>query len=392
MTTPPPAAEAPLAVFVRPGSFPITRVVRNLRVAEARGYRTLYLGAARDAALPRKDRWEGFAIERVGIAYALLGGRKAWLYLAGVLSFALAANWRLFRLRPAIVHASDVEGMLGCLLYRLLFRRSRLLFNVHDNMHQRYACPAWMKSLMRTFEGVVARFADDIILPDERRVAALSPLAIQPPVLVPNTPEDPGTPSPMPSGPTRLLLVGWLDWRRGVETARQLLDRTVDLELVVAGDGPPDVIAAIRSLPRTTYHGFVAHEEVFRLADGCHAFLALYDPVSEINRNASPNKVGDALALGRPTVINSEVAVAAELDAAGAALSVPYHDIDALAEAVATRLGNAVSRERMSRAARAHYVAAYDWALFQPRVEALFPAVGEVPDETATTDPLRVAA
>ena len=390
MTTPRPAADAPLAVFVRPGSFPITRVVRNLRIARDRGYRTLYLGAARDAALPRDDAWEGFAIERVGIAYALLGGKKAWLYLVGVLSFALAANWRLMRLRPAVVHGSDVEGMLGCLLYRVLFRRSRLLFNVHDNMHQRYDCPAWAKSLMRTFEGLVARFADEIILPDERRVAALSPLATQTPVLVPNTPEDPGVPSPMTPGPTRLLLVGWLDWRRGVETARQLLDQMDDLELVVAGDGPPDVLAAIRSLPRTTYHGFVAHEEVFRLADRCHAFLALYDPVSEINRNASPNKVGDALGLGRPVVINSEVAVAAELDAAGAAISVPYHDVDALAAALRSRMGDMVSRERMSRAARAHYVAAYDWALFQPRIEVLFPLA--TPDPLPASSSLRVAA
>ena len=372
---------------MRPGSFPITRVVRNLRVACDQGYDTLYIGAARDRDLPERDHWEGFAIERVGMSYALLGGKKAWLYLLGVISFALAANWRLFRLRPAVVHGSDVEGMLGCLLYRVVFRRTTLIFNVHDNMSQRYRCPTWAKATLRTFEGIVGRFADAVVLPDQRRVAALSPLArATEPVLVPNTPEDPGQPCDPPPGPTRLLLVGWLDWRRGVHAARDLLDRHDELELVVAGDGPPDVVAAIRSLPRTTFHGFVTHERVFELARDCHAFVALYDPVSEINRNASPNKVGDALALGRPIIINSEVAVAASLAQAGCAICVPYHDVDALAAAIRDTIDRPLERQRMSRAARAHYEAEYDWALFRPRVERLFPRVAAKPAAASRPD------
>ena len=369
----------PVAAFVRPGSFPITRVVRNLRIAERQGYRPLYIGAARDASLPKTDSWEGFDIERVGISYALLGGKRAWLYLVGVLSFALAANWRLFRLRPKVVHGSDVEGMLGCLLYRAVFWNTTLLFNVHDNMPQRYNCPAWCKSLLQAFEGVIAKCADAVILPDERRVGAMGRWAPASPTLVPNTPEDPGQPSAPPSGPTRLLLVGWLDWKRGVATARDLLARHETLELVVAGDGPPDVVAAIRTLPRTTYHGFVTHEEVFRLADDCHAFVALYDPSCEINRNASPNKVGDALALGRPIIINSEVAVAASLVTAGCAIAVPYADVDALAGAIRSRLDDAESLAAMCAAARRHYESEYDWRLFAPRMEALYPPVAAEP-------------
>ena len=381
----------PVAAFVRPGSFPITRVVRNLRIAEQQGYRPLYIGAARDASLPKHDSWEGFEIERVGISYALLGGKKAWLYLVGVMSFALAANWRLFKLRPKVVHGSDVEGMLGCLIYRACFRDTTLLFNVHDNMPQRYRCPEWAKAVLRAFEGLVARCADAVILPDERRVAAMKQWAPANPVLVPNTPEDPGQPSVPPSGPTRLLLVGWLDWRRGVETARQLLDRHSTLELVVAGDGPPDVVDAIRELPRTTYHGFVTHEEVFRLADDCHAFVALYDPACEINRNASPNKVGDALALGRPIIINSEVAVAASLVEAGCAIAVPYSDVDGLAEAIRGTLDQPLVQARMCRAARRHYETEYDWRLFRPRMAALYPATDWV-TTTADAAPVRLRA
>ena len=363
----------PVAAFVRPGSFPITRVVRNLRIAEQQGYRPLYIGAARDASLPRSDEWEGFEIERVGIAYALLGGKKAWLYLIGVAAFAMAATVRLFKLRPQVVHGSDVEGMLGCLLYRFVFRDTTLLFNVHDNMPQRYNCPSWAKSVLRAFEGLIAKCADYVILPDDRRVAAMGAWAPKQPVLVPNTPEDPGTPSQPPAGPTRLLLVGWLDWKRGVETAGLLLERHETLELVVAGDGPPDVLAAIDAMPRTTYHGFVTHEEVFRLADDCHAMVALYDPSCEINRNASPNKVGDALALGRPIIINSEVAVAASLTQAGCAISVPYADVDGLAAAIRTTLDDPASLAAMCAAARSHYEAEYDWRLFRGRIESLYP-------------------
>ena len=372
MTEPP---SRPIAAFVRPGSFPISRVVRNLRVAKSNGYDPVYIGAARDASLPKFDTWEGFPIERVGISYALLGGKRAWLYLFGVLTFALAANRRLFQLKPAVVHGSDVEGMLGCLLYRFVYRRTTLLFNVHDNMPQRYRCPAFAKACLRVFEGLIARCADRVVLPDARRVEAMGRWAPEDPVLVPNTPEDPGKPSDPPAaGRVRLLLVGWLDWRRGVETAKDLLESSDAIELVVAGDGPPDVVEAIRSFPRTTYHGFVTHERVFELAADCHAFLALYDPACEINRNASPNKVGDALALGRPVIINSEVAVAASLIAADCAITVPYDRTDQLATAIDRELRTPFRLAQLCRNARRHYEQVYDWERFRPAVESLFPS------------------
>jgi glycosyltransferase involved in cell wall biosynthesis len=92
--------------------------------------------------------------------------------------------------------------------------------------------------------------------------------------------------------------------------------------------------------------------------------------------NASPNKIYDAMAVGRPVLINREVRLAEWVEAAGVGFACDYQDIDGL-RAIVSRL----ETERgalMAFAARARrlFVDRYQWAQMESRLAALYEDLG----------------
>jgi glycosyltransferase involved in cell wall biosynthesis len=272
-----------------------------------------------------------------------------------------------------VVHASDIEGALACVAVKLLRPNLRIVFNIHDNLAQRYNVPGWLKSFFLATEGLVARCCDVTLLPDRGRLECMGRFRPRCYRLIPNTPEDPGfVDLEQNVPPLRACLVGWLDWCRGVDVAERLLEKIPAMELVVAGNGPAEVEQHLRGLPRTRYLGFLPHQQVLELMRQCHIVLAFYDPGKEINRYASPNKVGDALAVGRPLLMNSEVALSAELTRTGCVFASPYHDLDAMAETLRKLIADPRLLSDLNRTARGVYEREFHWDRYRAEIREVF--------------------
>ena len=132
--------------------------------------------------------------------------------------------------------------------------------------------------------------------------------------MIENVPEDPGPElaERLPNGPVRIWAAGSLDEAHGLaRTARG--DRAAARRPTASAAGPTIRFAAetFAKSPRVDYRGIVTLAEALELAAGCDAVFCFYAPVNVNMINASPNKVNDALAVGRPVIINSEVKVAA---------------------------------------------------------------------------------
>jgi hypothetical protein len=86
--------------------------------------------------------------------------------------------------------------------------------------------------------------------------------------------------------------------------------------------------------PRVGYHGVVSARRALELAASCDAVFCYYAPTNANMINASPNKVYDAMAVGRPILINREVKVSAWVveNAVGSACA--YEDVAGLRAAI----------------------------------------------------------
>lgn len=377
------------AAFVRLASRPIPRVTRMMRAAAELDLAPTYIGAMRADGLERRDVWDGFDVRRVGPRLPLLNGKHFGKYVVGVLRFNIAAIREYCRSRPQLIHASDVETAVGAVLYGRL-THTPVLFNIHDNLADRYVLPSPARRVLNSIEGVIVLASSLSLVPEDFRRAALPEWCQHKVSVVRNSPADLGWAEPefAHGGRVRLLYAGWLDWGRGIAGLLELAQRHPWIEVQVAGEGNPDVIAAVRESP-ATYLGFLGHEEVMRRTAATDLVVALYDPSRPINRAAAPNKLAEAFSAGRPVIINTEVIVAQSPAFQQCTVRLPYGEFDQLGtllrefydEPDRLRYGQMCSR------ARELYDREYSWEMVLSQMkDALCSIVAFAPHESREED------
>ena len=356
------------AVFARIGSRPIPRVVRMMRVAADLGYETVFCGAPREEGLSRTDEWSGCRIVRLGRHFPLLNGRRPWLYLRSVYHFNRELYRFLEKHRPALVHASDIETMAAALRYRKR-TGAHVVYNIHDNLAQRYDVPAPVAWLLNALEGWCARAADVTVVPEEFRRSALPASCREQVLIVRNTPEDSGFSEPDLGGDRiRVFFAGWLDWGRGLRALLTIAAENADIELRIAGDGAPEIVAELEADPNVDYLGFVDHDAVMEETRRCHFVAALYDPARQINRFAASNKLAESLSVGRPVVVNSEMEAGKDIEPRNCLVVADYARAGQLAPRLRALHGDAEAYRAACRSARQAYEAQYAWGPVRERI------------------------
>ncbi len=370
----PPAAQrqaavptAKRAVFARLGSRPIPRVTRMMDVARSLGYETLFLAARREEGLAENETYAGHEVKRIGPFFPLLNGRGAWLYIRSVIGYNLDLYGSLREMTPDLVHCSDIETMPAGVLYKLR-ARTRLLYNIHDNLAQRYNIQPWAQAILNQFEGLAVRLSSLALVPETFRRDTLPRWCRSKISVVRNTPADRGAfPPATETTPIKLFFGGWLDTGRGLRQLLELVRQNEDFELTLAGEGALELVKEIETTPRTRYLGFVTHEEIMEETARAHVVTALYDPVRPINRHAASNKLAESLACGRPVLVNSEMLITEALLGHDCLVKLPYADVETKAASLlrTTMSDGGATYRAKCRAARAAYEDLYTWEVAQ---------------------------
>ncbi len=364
------------ALFLRTTARPVSRVVRMMTVAREAGFDPVFVGAFRDKAVLKDDSWEGFPVRRVGQPFPLLNGTRPLVFVRCVLSCNLGFLSMLWKERPPIVHASDIETMPAAVIYRLT-HRCRLIFNVHDNLAQRYALPGWINGCLNAVEGIAALLSDVTLVPEPFRRTALPSWCRQKIVVIRNLPRDDGPKSPPPpfeNGKIRLFYGGWLDWQRGIE-ALLALGQEPDIDLRIAGEGAAEIVDRIKQVPQVTFLGFLSSADVMEETLRCHFVPVLYDPSRVINRFAASNKLAETLSAGRPMILNEEMEIAKDLAGGPGIISTPYASAASIAPQLRALATDPAAYLLACDGARRLYNLHYDWA--RVRSDSLVALIGQ---------------
>jgi len=357
---------------------PDPRVEKEARTLAQAGYQVSLLGWDRTAALPRQELLDGISCQRLPIRAEYASGmhnlpdllRWQWGLLKWLISH---------RREYELIHACDFDTVLPALVCQRLYGK-KIMCDIFDFYadHLR-ATPNWIKSAIRNVDLRAIDRAEAVILADESRWEQIRGSNPRLSAVIYNTPEEaePKTTaeSRMPSSDRlQIAYIGLLQVERGLLELLAVLGGHPEWGLHLAGFGGDEsrLLEAARDLPNVHWHGRLPYTRAIQISAEADILIATYDPVIRNHRYSSPNKVFEAMLLGKPIIVAQDTNMDHIIRQADCGIVIPYGDIPAL-EAALLRLQQDLDlRLRLGRNARQAYDTSYSWKIMQQRLLELY--------------------
>jgi glycosyltransferase involved in cell wall biosynthesis len=279
-----------------------------------------------------------------------------------------------------IIHSCDFDTILPSLFIRLLFHR-KVVYDIFDFYadHLRNT-PVWIKRLIRRVDLWAIGHVDAVILVDESRKAQIKEAKSPRIIVINNTPEDAffaervSTREQADERSFRIVYVGLMNVERGLLELLEVIERHPNWRLDLAGFGGDESIICSRAheIQNVRFHGRIQYQQAISLMGSADVFVALYDPGIANHRFASPNKLFEAMMLGKPIIVASGTSMDRIVQQEGCGMIVQYGDVDALEEALTDLARDEFLRFQLGDAGRYAYKHKYHWNLMRERLINLY--------------------
>lgn len=232
---------------------------------------------------------------------------RALLQLALAVRFNITMIRAARRLHAHLYICNDLYTLPVGAFMRLL--GGRVVYDAHELYPDLYSgTPPFERRILRSFEGLLIRFADLVITVNEFIASEMSSrYGIPLPTVVMNCPKAQVTPEPLKRGQKAKVVLyhGVLAKDRGLENVvlacRQLRE---GVQVVIRGEGPIEgrLRELARGLENCAFEKPVPVHEVISKAAEADVGIVTYLPITLNNLYASPNKLFEYLQAGLPVV------------------------------------------------------------------------------------------
>lgn len=307
----------------------------------------------------------------VSLVTMLKGCGRGNLRVAALLPvFWLRAVLFLLSARPRLIYAHNFEGAIpSWIAHRLT--GVPYIYHIHDNISISHQWNKAVRSFLNGVEGILIRDAEHVVLPDFCRLLPSYECVRHKVSILPNIARIDSHASPVRNDPAKPLIVaalGSLEIGRGLDLLVRAARNNIQVRVVAAGHiRERSLAAAIRQQSNWDYRGLIPHSEVQQIYAEADLVFLFYSPELEIYRLAVPTKLSEALCMGRPVLVNSEVQVSGKLCEWGVAYTCPY-DSTALRQSLESIAGNRSELARKSQRACAVYNREFSWQTHESKV------------------------
>ena len=271
----------------------------------------------------------------------------------------------------AAIHACDLStGITGLLLARLL--RVPRSTTCSTTTPTRFPVPRSALPVVRRIETFVIQNADEVILASGTRIAQIAPAQPHSLTIVENSPDlemIPAANLPL----TDLGYVGILARGRLLLEVARAVAEDATLSLRIAGFGPleNEVAAIADRAPNIEYLGKVDANRALQVLASSVVMFATYDPKVPNHRYSVPNKLAEALALGKPLIVCSGTSIDRQVEAAGIGRVIEY-DVDEFMSAARSLVGDQGVLHRCATEGPRLYVSEHSWPVNARRLREVY--------------------
>lgn len=367
---------------------PDPRVEKEARTLSQAGYEVTLVGWDRTSELPQQDQIHGILCYRLSIAAEYASGMRNFPHL-------LRWQWGLLtwlvrhRQDYDLIHACDFDTVLPALLCKWLYQK-KVVYDIFDFYadHLR-STPDPIKNVIRLADMRAINRADAVILVDDARREQIQGSQPHRLTVIYNSPEDipsdienqeasdPAVIDRPENSQLHIVYVGLLQIERGLFELLSVLSQHPEWSLGLAGFGGDEsrILEKIQHMSNVNWYGRISYSRALKLSAAADTLFATYDPTIPNHRYSSPNKVFEAMLLGKPVIVAQDTNMDRIIRQAGCGLVVPYGSESDLEAALLALQDAPELRKQLGNNARKAYDTTYSWEIMQKRLLDLYAAV-----------------
>lgn len=350
-------------------SNPIVKHPRIFKIVSSlkKSYNVTVLGWDRDGVSSKDE--DDYIVD-----LALLKLRAPWSTPALILYYPLLWTWILLQLlkyRPTVVHPIDLDVLIPCFVYKLIFRK-KLVYDVHD----RFAgyVPSKLNvlfSIINFGEEILAKRANVLVTVSEK-VESTFRLKPKYCVVIRNYSEDIKIEKTNSRVDNLLTLVytGLILKDQGLEKISEAIKNLEGVELVMAGRiADQELLTRLLKQSNVRYRGLLSRKESLTLEANSDVMMVLYDLGFRKNMLSSPNKIFEAMMCGIPLITNMEQELVTKV---GCGLVVDYNSSSQIRDAIILLRDNIQLRKKLGLKGRRAFVEKYNWNRMEQKLYEIY--------------------
>jgi len=288
---------------------PDPRVEKEAKSLAKAGFQVNALGWDRTGNLPKSEKIGNFSINRLPIRAKYGSGL---MNLPALIRWQFGLMWWLLKNKKnyEIIHACDFDTILPALAMKFFWKKI-VVYDIFDFYadHLRKT-PKFIKKIIRGLDFWAINKSDGVILVDDSRKSQISGSKPKIYISIYNSPEDlyniksDEIPNEKNSS-FKIAYIGLLQVERGLLELIEVLKNHPEWQLDMAGFGGDEekILAEIKSMGNVNWYGRIHYQKALEISNVSDVMIATYDPSIPNHRYSSPNKVFEAMMLGKPIIV-----------------------------------------------------------------------------------------
>ena len=280
-----------------------------------------------------------------------------------------------------IIHVFDLDVGLPAYLISKVTNKKYVYHIADFYVDSRSTLPSRLKSFIRKLEFLVINNAVSTIVCTEERVKQIEGSKPKNLTVIHNTPVIPKDVTNELTGKDEtgfykqkivFTYVGGLGKSRFIESALEVIKDYPQIILNIAGMGTStDYVSEMSNrFDNINYYGMLEYAEALKLYSKTDFMFALYDPKVPNHKYSAPNKVYEAMMLGKPIVIAKNTGIDKIVTENNMGFVIEYSE-EAFRNLVSKIASDSINWEEFGDNARAAYEK-YSWPIMKKRLIKLY--------------------